>query len=64
MIKKLISLLAVSAVAAAGAPAGTIVEPSEPMAWRFAHPEAQILAGVDFRKLAETGDGRQIRNSL
>ena len=68
MIKKLISLLAVSAVAAAGAPAGTpagmIVGPSEPMAWRFAHPEAQILAGVDFRKLAETGDGRQIRNSL
>ena len=64
MSKKLISLLAVSAVAAAGAPAGTIIGPSEPMAWRFAHPEAQILAGVDFRKLAETGDGRQIRNSL
>ena len=64
MIKKLISLLAVSAVAAAGAPAGTIVEPSEPMAWRFAHPEAQILAGVDFCKLAETGDGRQIREQF
>lgn len=37
---------------------------SEPMAWRFAHPEAQILAGVDFRKLAETPDGKQIRDQF
>jgi len=37
---------------------------SEPMAWRFAHPEAQILAGVDFRRLGETVDGRLIRDQF
>ena len=67
MIKKLIRqcsgllpLLAMSAGAAAGATVGA----SEPMAWRFAHPEAQILAGVNFRKLAENADGRQIRDQF
>src|SRR5260221_6064843 len=34
---------------------------SEPAAWRFAHPEAQILAGVDFRRLSETPEGQAIR---
>jgi hypothetical protein len=53
----LFALLAISAGSLAAASLGA----SEPMAWRFAHPEAQILAGVDFRKLAETPDGQQIR---
>jgi len=56
----LIALLAVSVAAASGATIGG----SEPMAWRFAHPEAQILAGVDFRRLAETADGKQIRDQF
>ena len=56
----LIALLAVSAGALAGAPIGA----SEPMAWRFAHPEAQVLAGVDFRELAKTADGRQLRDQF
>jgi len=56
----LIALLAVSAGALAAATIGA----SEPMAWRFAHPEAQVLAGVDFRRLAKTADGRQIRDQF
>lgn len=47
------------AVVLAGAPA--TVGTSEPMAWRYAHPEAQVLAGADFRKLAETADGQKLR---
>jgi len=45
-------------LAAYGAPTTGAVEP---LAWRYAHAEAQILAGVDFRKLAQTPDGAQIR---
>ncbi|MEO6037749.1 MAG: hypothetical protein ABIQ93_04990, partial [Saprospiraceae bacterium] len=56
----LLALLALSAGAVLAATLGA----SEPMAWRFAHPEAQILAGVDFRRLAETADGRQIREQF
>ena len=67
MIKKLIQkfrgLIALLAVSA-GVSAGATIGASEPMAWRFAHPEAQILAGVDFRRLAETADGRQIRDQF
>jgi len=44
--------------------AAATVGASEPIAWRFAHPEAQILAGVDFRRLNETADGRQIREQF
>lgn len=43
---------------------GASIGRSEPHAWRFAHAEAQILAGVDFRKLAESADGRQIREQF
>jgi hypothetical protein len=56
----LIAAMAFSAAAMQGATIGS----SEPMAWRFAHPEAQILAGVNFRKLAETADGRQLRDQF
>ncbi|MFN0102351.1 MAG: hypothetical protein ACKV2U_09715 [Bryobacteraceae bacterium] len=59
-IRGLVALLAVSMTALNAATIGA----SEPMAWRFAHPEAQILAGVDFRKLAETPDGKQIRDQF
>lgn len=45
-------------LAAYGAPTTGAVEP---LAWRFAHAEAQILAGVDFRRLAQSPDGAQIR---
>lgn len=44
-------------------PAATIGS-SEPVAWRLAHPEAQILAGVDFRRLAETPDGVQLQEQF
>ena len=56
----MVALLALTA----GANGAATVVGSEPMAWRFAHPEAQILAGVDFRKLAETADGKQIREQF
>jgi hypothetical protein len=59
-VRGLAAFLALSAVAAAAATIGA----SEPMAWRFAHPEAQVLAGVDFHKLAETPDGRQLREQF
>lgn len=67
MTKKLtLSICGVMAllVLSTGALAGATIGASEPMAWRFAHPEAQILAGVDFRRLAETPDGRQIREQF
>jgi hypothetical protein len=53
-----LSGLLVLSTAALGA---ATIAASEPKAWRFAHPEAQILAGVDLQRLAETEDGRQIR---
>jgi hypothetical protein len=56
--------LAALLVLSAGAIAAATIGASEPMAWRFAHPEAQILAGIDFRRLAETADGRQIREQF
>lgn len=43
------------------APATTNTK-SEPQAWRFAHADAQILAGVDFRALAATETGRSLRD--
>lgn len=43
------------------APAAPTLGASEPVAWRFAHPEAQVLAGVDFRMLAASPDGQQLR---
>jgi hypothetical protein len=57
------TLMALLALAAGVNEAATVAG-SEPMAWRFAHPEAQILAGVDFRKLSETADGKQIREQF
>lgn len=59
-IRGLVALLSISVAAMQGATIGA----SEPMAWRFAHPEAAVLAGADFRKLAETADGRQIRDQF
>lgn len=56
-IRGLVALLAISVFAADGATVGA----AEPAAWRFAHPEAQIVAGVDFRKLTESPVGQQIR---
>lgn len=63
LIKKFRGLLALLAISA-GAIAAATLGASEPMAWRFAHPEAQILAGVDFRKLSVTPDGQQIRSQF
>ena len=60
LIRKIRGLVALIALSAGAMEAAT-VGASEPMAWRFAHPEAQVLAGVDFRRLAETADGKQIR---
>lgn len=60
LIRKIRGLVALIALSASAMVAATIGA-SEPMAWRFAHPEAQVLAGVDFRRLAETPDGKQIR---
>ncbi len=60
LIRKIRGLVALIALSVTGVEAAT-VGASEPMAWRFAHPEAQVLAGVDFRRLAETADGKQIR---
>ena len=60
LIRKIRGLVALIALSVTGMEAAT-VGASEPMAWRFAHPEAQVLAGVDFRRLAETADGKQFR---
>ncbi|MBI2687002.1 MAG: hypothetical protein HYX27_11855 [Acidobacteria bacterium] len=60
MRHKRICLLACSLVSLHAATVG----PSEPIAWRFAHPEAQVLAGVDFRRLVETAEGKQIRDQF
>jgi hypothetical protein len=60
LIRKIRGLVALIALSVSAMEAATIGA-SEPMAWRFAHPEAQVLAGVDFRRLAETADGKQIR---
>lgn len=42
--------------------AATTSTKSEPQSWRFAHSDAQILAGVDFRALATTETGRSLRD--
>lgn len=42
--------------------AATTTNKSEPQSWRFAHADAQILAGVDFRALAATETGRSLRD--
>ena len=63
LIRKIRGLVALIALSASAMVAATIGA-SEPMAWRFAHPEAQVLAGVDFRRLAETPDGTQFAAAL
>lgn len=56
---KLIATITLSMAAWAAA---TTTNKSEPQAWRFAHADAQILAGVDFRALAATETGRSLRD--
>lgn len=46
----------------AGWAAARATDQSEPQSWRFAHGDAQILAGVDFRALAATETGRSLRD--
>jgi hypothetical protein len=55
------SVMGLMTILAAPGARGATVVPSEPVAWRFAHPEAQVVAGVDFRKLAQSPDGAEIR---
>lgn len=59
-VRGLLALLAISVSGAAAATVGAV----EPAAWRFAHPEAQIVAGVDFRKLLESPTGKQVREQF
>jgi hypothetical protein len=43
-------------------PCAAATETSEPLAWRFAHDDAQIIAGVDFQRLHESAEGRSLRD--
>lgn len=54
-------LCSLLAAAAPGAAAPEIAQRPEPSAWRFAHPDAQILAGADLFRLGQSPAGEQLR---
>jgi hypothetical protein len=49
------------ALASAGTAAPESAQRPEPSAWRFAHPDAQILAGADLFRLGQSPAGEQLR---
>ncbi len=57
-------LLALSALAHLPAASAPVTGGAEPLAWRFAHPEAQVLAGVNLARLADSPAGLHLRSQF
>lgn len=64
MGRKIWTRAALLILAVAGLSAAVVSGVSEPIAWRYAHAEAQVLAGVNFRLLHASPEGRKLEGQF